>query len=87
MVSDSAPPPPPRWVLDLKGIPSQAVSKPGGSIPDPPGYASRQQSKSKSAQPARKPPTPEEMETLKMKKAWEVALAPAKQVPMNAIGM
>lgn len=27
------------------------------------------------------------MDTLKLKKAWELALAPAKQVPMNAIGM
>lgn len=45
---------------------------------------SKQQTKD---QPARKPPTPEEMDTLKMKKAWEVAIAPAKQLPMNAIGM
>lgn len=35
----------------------------------------------------RKQPTPEEMDILKLKKAWEVALAPAKQVPMQAIGM
>ena len=27
------------------------------------------------------------MDTLKIKKAWEVAIAPAKQLPMNAIGM
>lgn len=27
------------------------------------------------------------MDTLKIKKAWELALAPAKQLPMNAIGM
>lgn len=27
------------------------------------------------------------MDTLKLKKAWEVAIAPAKQLPMNAIGM
>ena len=26
------------------------------------------------------------MDTLKLKKAWEVAIAPAKQLPMNAIG-
>lgn len=26
------------------------------------------------------------MDTLKMKKAWELAIAPAKQLPMNAIG-
>jgi hypothetical protein len=35
----------------------------------------------------RKPPTTEEMDQLKLKKAWELALAPAKQLPMNAIGM
>lgn len=27
------------------------------------------------------------MDQLKLKKAWEVALAPAKQLPMNAFGM
>ena len=32
-------------------------------------------------------PTTEEMDTLKMKRAWEVAIAPAKQLPMRAIGM
>jgi hypothetical protein len=26
------------------------------------------------------------MDTLKLKKAWELAIAPAKQLPMNAIG-
>jgi ER membrane protein complex subunit 4 len=41
--------------------------------------------KQKSQAPARKPPTPEETETLKLKKAWEVALGPAKQLPMQAI--
>lgn len=40
---------------------------------------------SKSAQ--RKPPTPEEMDTLKLKKAWEVALGPIKSLPMTAIMM
>lgn len=35
----------------------------------------------------RKPPSTEEMDTLKLKKAWELAIAPAKQLPMNAIGM
>lgn len=35
----------------------------------------------------RKPPTTEDMDQLKLKKAWEVAIAPAKSLPMNAIGM
>lgn len=39
-----------------------------------------------SSKKTRIPPTPEEMDTLKMKKAWEVAIAPAKQLPMNAFG-
>ncbi|KAI4108232.1 MAG: hypothetical protein L6R37_001105 [Teloschistes peruensis] len=37
--------------------------------------------------PQRSPPTPEETDILKVKKSWEVALAPAKQLPMNAIMM
>lgn len=32
-------------------------------------------------------PTTEETDTLKVKKAWEVALAPVKQLPMTAIMM
>lgn len=35
----------------------------------------------------RKPPTPEEMDTLKVKKAWEVALGPIKSLPMTGIMM
>jgi hypothetical protein len=31
--------------------------------------------------------TPEEMDTLKLKKAWEVAIAPVKGLPMTAIMM
>lgn len=35
----------------------------------------------------REQPTPEEMDTLKLKKAWEVALAPVKGLPMTAFMM
>lgn len=35
----------------------------------------------------RKGPNVEEMAILKMKKAWELAIAPAKSLPMSAIGM
>ncbi|TVY13907.1 ER membrane protein complex subunit 4 [Lachnellula arida] len=45
----------------------------------------KQQSSSKTA--VRAPPTTEEMDVLKLKKAWEVALAPVKQLPMTAIMM
>ncbi|KAF2181378.1 hypothetical protein K469DRAFT_589735 [Zopfia rhizophila CBS 207.26] len=83
----SQPPPPPQWVLDLNSAP---VSKPKSSIPDPPGYTATVSSKQKSQSSknaVRKAPTLEEMDTLKVKKAWELAIAPAKQLPMNAIGM
>lgn len=87
----AAPPPPPQWVLDIN---STSPSKPrSGTFPDPPGFTSTnalQQSKNakggKAVAPRTKPST-QEMETLKLKKAWEVAIAPAKQLPMNAIGM
>ncbi|KAF2019205.1 hypothetical protein BU24DRAFT_458907 [Aaosphaeria arxii CBS 175.79] len=84
----SAPPPPPQWVLDLNS-PPPASSK-NASIPDPPGFTaplSAKQRSQASKQATRQPPSPEEMDTLKMKKAWELAIAPAKQLPMNAIGM
>lgn len=91
----AAPPPPPQWVLDLNSSPP---TKPRNSttFADPPGFTPtltlQQPSKtsktgSKAAAPARTKPTEEETSTLKLKKAWEVALAPAKQLPMNAIGM
>lgn len=92
----AAPPPPPQWVLDLNSSPP---TKPRNSttFADPPGFTptttqQQQQVKgsktgSKTAPPARTKPTEEETSTLKLKKAWEVALAPAKQLPMNAIGM
>lgn len=82
------PPPPPQWVLDLNSTAPPASKN--SNIPDPPGFQSavlRSQKGSKDKQvAARKQPTPEEMDTLKLKKAWEVAIAPAKQLPMNAIG-
>ncbi|KAI1395885.1 hypothetical protein F4819DRAFT_477140 [Hypoxylon fuscum] len=81
----------PKWVVDLQNPPT-SKSK-AGSIPDPPGYPSqttalskKQASKEAKTQP-RKQPTPEEMDTLKLKKAWEVALAPVKNLPMTAIMM
>lgn len=40
-----------------------------------------------SKQTARTPPTTAEMDTLKIKKAWEVALAPIKQLPMTGVMM
>ncbi|KXL50457.1 hypothetical protein M433DRAFT_74296 [Acidomyces richmondensis BFW] len=83
--------PPPQWLAILNSPPS--VLKPRSSaVLDPPGFISASsavQSRQKriTATPARKPPTPEEMDKLKLKKAWELAIAPAKQLPMNAFGM
>lgn len=82
----ATPPPPPQWVVDLNAAPA---SKPkNASLPDPPGYTASLTRKERalSSKKTRVPPTPEEMDTLKMKKAWEVAIAPAKQLPMNAFG-
>jgi hypothetical protein len=82
----TAPPPPPQWVLDLNSTPAKPKNT---SLPDPPGYTASLTKKERalSSKTARKAPTSEEMDTLKMKKAWEVAIAPAKQLPMNAFGM
>ncbi|KAI1089112.1 hypothetical protein F5B19DRAFT_389167 [Rostrohypoxylon terebratum] len=77
----------PTWVADLQNPRKPRSSV--GSIPDPPGYpstVSKKQAKETKVQP-RKQPTPEEMDTLKLKKAWEVALAPVKNLPMTAIMM
>ncbi|KAI1818346.1 hypothetical protein GGS20DRAFT_581457 [Poronia punctata] len=86
----------PRWAADLD-FPPTYKSKSGG-IPDPPGYPSQsgalskacsnsaKESKESKTQP-RKQPTPQEMDTLKLKKAWEVALAPVKSLPMTFIMM
>ncbi|KAI1098159.1 hypothetical protein F4804DRAFT_136576 [Jackrogersella minutella] len=83
----------PKWVADLQHPPPPVPKSKAGSIPDPPGYPSqsttfskKQAAKEPKVQP-RKQPTPEEMDTLKLKKAWEVALAPVKNLPMTAIMM
>lgn len=86
--ASSAPPPPPQWVVELNSAPSSRPPQ-KSSIPDPPGYTAsltRKERAISSKQSVRKAPSPEEMDTLKMKKAWEVAIAPVKQLPMNAIG-
>ncbi|KAI0553633.1 hypothetical protein F4679DRAFT_429813 [Xylaria curta] len=80
----------PQWVSDLSSPP--AYKSKNGGIPDPHGYPSQsgalsrkqaaKESKESKVQP-RKQPTPEEMDTLKLKKAWEVALAPIKSLPMT----
>ncbi|KAI9704885.1 MAG: hypothetical protein M1836_006665 [Candelina mexicana] len=84
------PPPPPAWVIQLNSKPSPRP-KPS-NISDPPGFSAVNSGSSRrpnaaSKQQPRKPSTSEETDTLKLKKSWELALAPAKQLPMNAIMM
>ncbi|KAH6855593.1 hypothetical protein B0I37DRAFT_350751 [Chaetomium sp. MPI-CAGE-AT-0009] len=82
----------PAWAAGLQNPPAHKSKQAG--IPDPPGYPSSQSpsnSKKKDAKDSkaapRKAPTPEEMDTLKLKKAWEVALGPIKSLPMTGIMM
>ncbi|CAG8078870.1 unnamed protein product [Penicillium salamii] len=77
------PPPPPQWVVALNS-PMPRASKGASSIPDPPGFSSNRGKRQQQQTTTKKP---EETDTLKMKKAWEVAMAPSKQIPMNAIMM
>ncbi|ROW09500.1 hypothetical protein VMCG_02367 [Cytospora schulzeri] len=82
----------PKWVSDLTSPPPYKSK--ANNIQDPPGFPTqaissskkRDASKDAKAQP-RKQATPEEMDTLKLKKAWEVSLAPIKNLPMTAIMM
>lgn len=54
------------------------------TIPDPPGYVRSEASSSKKSKVSiRQPPSKEEVEALRQKRAWDVATAPAKQIPMQ----
>ncbi|KAH0496981.1 hypothetical protein TgHK011_004319 [Trichoderma gracile] len=80
----------PYWAAQLDFPPIPKTKVPG--VIDPPGFSSspsgpkKGKDVAKAPQP-RKPPSPEERDTLKLKKAWEVALAPVKGLPMTAIMM
>ncbi|KAL8732071.1 MAG: hypothetical protein Q9166_003024 [cf. Caloplaca sp. 2 TL-2023] len=77
----------PSWVRDLHSPPNPK-SKSASSIRDPPGFsASLTGKRAQLSKSPVKPPSPEETDILKIKKSWEVALGPAKQLPMNAIMM
>ncbi|KAL9527906.1 ER membrane protein complex subunit [Sphaerulina musiva] len=83
------PQPQPQWLVDLNTT-ALVPAKNTTALADPPGYSAPAPASSKANKKAvstRKVPTTEEMDSLKLKKAWELALAPAKQLPMNAIGM
>lgn len=98
-----ATPPPPQWVVDLNSPPpakpkSAGISDPpgftatatGNKVPTATTALLNQLIPSQKQQVSTKGvrvPSAEEMDTLKLKKAWEVALAPVKQLPMTAIMM
>ncbi|KAK4232424.1 hypothetical protein QBC38DRAFT_464105 [Podospora fimiseda] len=79
----------PAWAIELKSPPPYKSKQ--SAFPDPPGFPTPQtHSKKKdksSKRDQRTPPTQDEMDTLKLKKAWEVALAPIKSLPMTGIMM
>ncbi|KAL9098219.1 MAG: hypothetical protein Q9163_006082 [Psora crenata] len=79
----------PQWVIDLHSLP-RPKAKNAATFPNPPGYTEASVGKRSAASKhtgLRKPSTSEETDTLKLKKSWELALAPAKALPMNAIMM
>lgn len=78
-------PDPPGYSAALSG--KVCHSKPCKTSPNSRPQQRSAASKQQQQQQPRKAPTPEETDTLKLKKSWEIALAPAKQLPMNAIMM
>ncbi|EPS28852.1 ER membrane protein complex subunit 4 [Penicillium oxalicum] len=87
MSSPLPPPPPPQWVVTMNS-PLPRPTKAASSLPDPPGFSSGRGGKVRQQQqhqPIAK--KAEETDALKMKKAWEIAIGPSKQLPMNAIMM
>ncbi|KAK2765170.1 hypothetical protein FQN54_008869 [Arachnomyces sp. PD_36] len=84
-----APPPPPQWAINMNSAPPRPSKS--ASLPDPPGFSASKttgkQSKSSQQQTAATTQKPGDTDTLKLKKSWEIALAPAKQLPMNGIMM
>ncbi|TGZ82581.1 hypothetical protein EX30DRAFT_305176 [Ascodesmis nigricans] len=81
----------PPWVIDLRTLPNNRPRPDSNSIPDPPGFTSSAGGGSKKSKPhsSTTPNTTIDHDTdsLFVKKAWEVALAPAKSIPMNALMM
>ncbi|KAJ5176095.1 ER membrane protein complex subunit 4 [Penicillium canariense] len=87
MSSALPPPPPPQWVVAMNS-PLPRPTKAASSIPDPPGFSSSRGGKQRQQQ--QQQPTAkkaEDTDALKMKKAWEIAIAPSKSLPMNGIMM
>ncbi|KAK9366445.1 hypothetical protein V1509DRAFT_629935 [Lipomyces kononenkoae] len=76
----------PKWLKSYTELSSNEVKKPSATYPDPPAFNKEiiLNTKTKHGKEVLGP-TPEERDTLKVKKAWEIALAPSKSLPMNAI--
>ncbi|KAL2834356.1 hypothetical protein BDW59DRAFT_46700 [Aspergillus cavernicola] len=83
--------PPPKWVVELNSpLPRPSAST--SSIPDPPGFSRKTGGKNRAEKSSTSSITsntskPAETDTLKLKKAWEIAIAPSKSIPMNGIMM
>ncbi|RPA87834.1 hypothetical protein BJ508DRAFT_410523 [Ascobolus immersus RN42] len=74
----------PQWVIDLNTLPPKR--KPTATaIPDPPGFSSSSSSGKKTE--AAPVASVADTDDLFVKKAWEIAMAPGKSLPMNAIMM
>ncbi|OJD16093.1 hypothetical protein AJ78_03726 [Emergomyces pasteurianus Ep9510] len=94
-VATTSRPPLPQWAIEMNAAAPPRPSK-TTNIRDPPGYSSskpstkqqrisQQQQQQPSAAAALRKAA--DTDALKLKKAWEIALAPTKQLPMNAIMM
>ncbi|KAK9351935.1 hypothetical protein V1505DRAFT_360361 [Lipomyces doorenjongii] len=76
----------PQWLTSYTELTSTVVKKSMALYPDPPSFNKEiiLNTKAKHGKEILGP-TPEERDTLKVKKAWEIALSPSKSLPMNAI--
>lgn len=74
---------PPLLVMDYSDLLSPQVIQPLEDIAAPPGFGA-DNSKTKKIADVKKP-AESELDELKVKKAWEIATGPAKNIPMNLI--
>lgn len=84
------PPPPPSWALALSNAPPRAQKQ--SPIPDPPGFSSsnsitKSKSNSQQATTSTASSSSSDNSALLLKKSYELALAPAKSLPMTFISL
>lgn len=72
----------PEWYY-IQTDTSKASPMGAKEIPNPPGYTTHQEKKKNAAGSTSTKKDAMDVDNLKVKKAWEVALAPAKSLPMN----